>query len=68
MVAFQWKHEADEEDAMTALSEEALWFVLDQLAVRESAVGGNAAKSAAAESLMRLLRQPTPEQCRAWAR
>ncbi len=51
-----------------AMTEERLWFVLDQLASRESGIGGDHAKSDAAESLMRLLRKPSHDQCRDWAR
>ena len=46
------------------LLERELWFLLDVIATRESAMGGNHAKSVTAVEMMRHLEKPTPEECR----
>lgn len=49
---------------MIILTEKELWFLLDRIAVEESAMGGNKAKSDAAVALMEHLQKPSPEQCK----
>jgi len=47
------------------ITENQLWFLLDTVAVRESAIGGNILKSDAARGLMERLPKPTPSECKA---
>ena len=46
------------------ITEQQLWFFLDTIAVRESAMGGNRAKSDAAVAMMRHLYRPNHAECR----
>ena len=45
------------------ITEQQLWYLLDMIAVRESGIGKNMAKSDAAARLMSFLVKPTPQEC-----
>lgn len=46
------------------VTEQELWFILDTIAVKESAMGGNKEKSAAAVAMMGYLHKPSPSECK----
>lgn len=46
------------------MTEQELWFFVDQIAVRESGCGGDKTKADAAMAFMKHLHHPTPDQCR----
>lgn len=46
------------------LTEKELWYLLDKVAVSESAMGGNEAKCKAACAMMEHLQKPSPAHCK----
>lgn len=46
------------------ITEQVLWYLLDTVAVRESAMGGDRKKVDAVLALMSQLPKPAPHECR----